>query len=54
MSYWTYALVNPDGQIYIGQTSHLDVRVAEHNDAANRLTLHTHQEHLPLSFDALR
>jgi predicted GIY-YIG superfamily endonuclease len=41
MSYWTYALVNPDGEIYIGQTSHLDARVAEHNDLGNRLTLHT-------------
>ena len=41
MPYHVYVLCNPDGRVYIGQTQDLPRRVAEHNDAHDRSTLHT-------------
>ncbi len=35
MTHYVYALTNPDGRIYIGQTSDLQRRVGEHNDPSN-------------------
>ncbi|MFZ2804176.1 MAG: GIY-YIG nuclease family protein [Patescibacteria group bacterium] len=29
--FWTYVLQNPQGKLYIGQTSDLDKRLAAHN-----------------------
>ena len=41
MAYFTYVLVNPQRKTYVGQTSNLSRRVAQHNDDDCRLTLHT-------------
>jgi len=41
MSFSVYVLLNPQGRIYIGQTSQLAVRLAQHNDPEYRGTLHT-------------
>jgi len=41
MPYFVYLLQNPDGKIYVGQTSNLERRIAQHNDPDCRLTLHT-------------
>jgi putative endonuclease len=36
-----YALLNPQNEIYIGQTSNLEDRLTQHNDLNYRRTLHT-------------
>ena len=36
MSFFTYVISNPENRYYIGQTSDLDRRVAEHNDRYNK------------------
>ncbi len=41
MAFFTYVLLNPRGEIYVGQTADLERRLAQHNDPDNRLTLHT-------------
>ena len=42
MSFWVYVLQSETtGEIYIGQTHDLDMRLAQHNDPAHDLTLHT-------------
>ena len=39
--FWVYVLRNPQGEIYIGQTSDLACRLTQHNDPDYRGTLHT-------------
>jgi len=41
MAFCVYVLRNPQGHTYVGQTSDLDRRLAQHNDPNCRLTLHT-------------
>jgi len=41
MSYFVYVLINPEKKIYIGQTTDLQRRLAEHNEPDFRGTLHT-------------
>ena len=41
MSYCVYVLVNACGGTYVGQTSDLARRLAQHNDPANHLSMHT-------------
>jgi len=41
MAFCVYVLCNPQGHTYVGQTSDLERRLAEHNDPNCRLTLHT-------------
>ena len=41
VTFWVYVLLNPREEIYIGQTSQLAVRLAQHNDPEYRGTLHT-------------
>ena len=41
MSFHVYVLMNPQRDIYIGQTTDLQRRFAQHNDPACTLTLHT-------------
>ncbi len=42
MSFWVYVLRSEaTGEIYIGQTHDLDMRLAQHNDPDHDLTLHT-------------
>jgi putative endonuclease len=41
MTFFTYVLLNPRDEIYVGQTADLERRLAQHNDPDNRLTLHT-------------
>jgi len=38
-----YVLMNPDNTTYVGQTSDLKARLAEHNDPECALTLHTNR-----------
>jgi len=64
MAYHVYVLLNPDGKTYVGQTSDLARRVAQHNDPSFRLTLHTkrhsgpwrlvHSEEFATRADAIR
>ena len=39
--YHVYVLINPEGKLYIGQTSDLERRLAQHNEPSFRGTLHT-------------
>ncbi|HUO35721.1 MAG TPA: GIY-YIG nuclease family protein [Candidatus Acidoferrum sp.] len=41
MKFYVYILINPAGNTYVGQTSDLERRLAQHNDPVCRLTLHT-------------
>ncbi|MFQ5956238.1 MAG: GIY-YIG nuclease family protein [Candidatus Brocadiales bacterium] len=42
MDYYVYVLQSKStGKIYIGQTSELTKRVAQHNDSTNKLTKYT-------------
>jgi len=41
LPFTVYVLENPGGQLYVGQTADLAQRLAQHNDPADRLTLHT-------------
>lgn len=41
MAFFVYVLANAGGATYVGQTSDLQARVAEHNDPGCTLTLHT-------------
>ena len=41
MPFYVYVLVNPGGATYVGQTDDLQRRLAQHNDAGFRGTLHT-------------
>ena len=41
VAYHVYVLMNPDGALYVGQTSDLERRLAQHNDPSCRGTLHT-------------
>jgi len=41
MAYYVYVLVNPDGKMYVGQTSDLDRRLAEHNDRSQNRKKYT-------------
>ena len=36
--FYTYILENPDGKLYIGQTSNLDIRVNWHNSGKSKYT----------------
>jgi len=64
MGFWVYVLLNPQGQIYVGQTSQLAIRLAQHNDPEYRGTLHTkrhpgpwrlvHQEPFQTRAEAMR
>jgi putative endonuclease len=64
MTFWVYVLVNPQKDIYIGQTRQLEIRLAQHNDPECRGTLHTkrrpgpwrlvHQEQFDTRGDAIR
>ncbi len=64
MAYHVYVLENPQGRRYIGQTADLAARLTQHNDSANRLTLHTkrhpgpwtliYAEEQPTRADAMR
>ena len=47
MPYFVYVLVNPEGETYVGQTSNLPQRLAQHNDPECRLTLHTKRHQAP-------
>ena len=57
MKFHVYVLRNPNGSTYLGQTSDLERRLAQHNDPNCRLTLDTkrhvgtrrviHSEELP-------
>ena len=59
-----YVIQNPDGKIYIGQTSQLDIRLKQHNDPEHTLTRTTkrfkgpwilvYQETLPDRSSALK
>jgi len=40
MAFFVYVLLNPEGKTYVGQTTDLERRLAQHNDADYRLTLH--------------
>ncbi len=61
---WVYVLLNPQGKIYIGQTTDLATRVSQHNDPEYRGTLHTkrhpgpwrliHKERIPTRKEAMR
>ena len=39
--FWVYVLMNPQGKIYIGQSSDLSRRLSQHNDPNYCGTLHT-------------
>ena len=41
MAYHVYVLLNPDGKTYVGQTGHLQRRLAQHNEPEFRGTVHT-------------
>ncbi|HKQ87383.1 MAG TPA: GIY-YIG nuclease family protein [Candidatus Acidoferrales bacterium] len=41
MAYFVYVLQNVEKATYVGQTANLERRLAQHNDPACRLTLHT-------------
>ena len=47
MAYHVYILVNPDGKTYVGQTSDLARRVAQHNHPDVPGTLHTKRHRGP-------
>jgi len=47
MPFFVYVLRNPDGKTYVGQTSDLSRRLAQHNDSDCRLTLHTKRHRGP-------
>lgn len=49
MAYFVYILQNPEGKTYVGQTSNLPRRLAQHNDPGCRLTLHTNRHKGPWS-----
>jgi putative endonuclease len=59
-----YVLLNPEQEIYIGQTNQLAIRLAQHNDPEYRGTLHTkrragpwtlvHQEGFATRAEAMR
>ena len=61
---WVYVLLNPQGKIYIGQTTNLATRLSQHNDPEYRRTLHTkrhpgpcrliHKERVPTRKEAMR
>ena len=63
-TFWVYVLMNPQEEIYIGQTSQLAVRLAQHNDPEYRGTLYTkrhpgpwrlvHQEPFQTRAEAMR
>ncbi len=64
MCYFVYVLRNPQGAIYIGQTSDLPRRLHQHNNPDFRGTLHTkwhpgpwelvHEEQQPTRGEAMR
>ena len=64
MPYYVYVLLNPEGKTYVGQSSDVEGRLAQHNDPQCRLTLHTkrhkgpwkviHTEEYPTRGDAMR
>jgi len=39
--FYVYVLINPQGKIYIGQTSDLQRRLEQHNNPNCRFSLHT-------------
>ena len=41
MAFFVYVLLNSQGKTYVGQTVDLERRLAQQNDPACRLTLHT-------------
>jgi len=47
MPFHVYVLANSDNQTYVGQTSNLKARLAEHNDPECALTLHTKRRRGP-------
>ena len=47
MRYVVYVLLNPQGEIYIGQTSGLAQRLSQHNDPEYQGTLHTKRHPVP-------
>jgi len=62
--YYVYVLLNPEGKSYVGQTTDLRRRVAQHNDPDFRGALHTkrhkgpwrliHREEYPTRSEAMR
>ena len=47
VAFHVYVLVNPDDEVYVGQTSNLKARLAQHNDPQCTFTLHTKRRHGP-------
>jgi len=47
MPFHVYVLLNPDGKIYVGQTSDLHHRLGQHNNPDCRGTLHTKRHRGP-------
>jgi len=45
--FYVYVLLNPEGKTYVGQTSDLERRVAQHNDPEFGGTLHTKRHRGP-------
>jgi len=64
MAFLVYVLLNSKGETYVGQTTDLERRLAQHNDPHCRLTLHTkrhagpwrllHSEEFPSRSAAMR
>ena len=64
MAFFVYILLNSKGETYVGQTTDLERRLAQHNDPHCRLTLHTkrhagpwlllHSEEFPSRSAAMR
>ena len=53
-AYSVYVLLNPEGDIYIGQTGNLPLRLCEHNDPSFRGTLYTSATRVPVAACAPR
>ena len=47
VAFYVYVLVNPSDEVYVGQTSNVEARLAQHNDPECTSTLHTKRHHGP-------